>query len=572
MTKIVPIENMRRIEAAADASGLTYDMMMENAGRATSERALHMLQNHQQANIVILVGIGNNGGDGLVAARYLAQNNHINTHCYLLKPRAKKDDNFKAIQELSVPVTVVKDDDNYCILRDLLGQADLVIDALFGIGIRLPIKGKAAELLQIINQELLNRKNTLPEETSMYPANPTIPTMTSQVRVLAVDCPSGLDCDTGKIDKNAIPANETITFIAAKPGLLTAPGLDIVGELSVAPIRVPAELAEMQESSWNLVTARSVHRLLPQRSASSHKGTHGKALIIAGSTNYTGAPGMAAEGAYRAGTGLVTVGAPGPVISTLAARMAEPTWLLLPHDMGVISENAVPLVLEHIEDYQALLLGPGWGQEDTTGDFLKKLLEKADRPSKAQKKRRAIGFNLQQPEKEPDDAGDSTALPSLVIDADGLNLLGKIDEWWTLLPENTIITPHPGEMGRLTKKGISDIQQNRLEIAEQYAREWDVVLVLKGAHTVIAAPDGQVAVLPFKTDALATAGTGDVLAGLIVGMLAQRFDAFDAAVAGGYVHGLAGKLAKHRQGSGRSVISGDILGMLADAWRIIEAN
>ena len=294
-------------------------------------------------------------------------------------------------------------------------------------------------------------------------------------------------------------------------------------------------------------------------------------MIVAGSLNYVGAPGLAAEGAYRAGAGLVTVGAPSSIIPALSARLPEPTWVMLPHDMGVISANAVPLVFEQCEGYQALLLGPGWGQEGTTKEFIQQLLETSGTLSKSAKKSRSIGFSALGPEPAQVEAtAGALSLPPLVIDADGLNLLAEIDEWWQLLPEGTIITPHPGEMGRLAHLTTTDIQSNRWAIVAEKAEAWNVILVLKGAHTLIAAPEGQVIALPFKTDGLATAGTGDILAGLIVGLLAQGMRPIDAAVAGGYVHGLAGELAQKQQGSGRGVIARDVLAMIPEAWRIIE--
>jgi NAD(P)H-hydrate epimerase len=239
--------------------------------------------------------------------------------------------------------------------------------------------------------------------------------------------------------------------------------------------------------------------------------------------------------------------------------------------MGVISENAVSLVLEQCKEYQALLLGSGWGQEDTTGNFIQQLLETSGMMSVSPKRRRSIGFSPLTAEPEQVEANDTPlSLPPLVIDADGLNLLAEVDEWWQLLPEGTIITPHPGEMGRLAQLTTKDIQSNRWAIVAEKAEEWNVILVLKGAHTLIAAPDGRVTALPFKTDGLATAGTGDILAGLITGLLAQGMKPADAAVTGGYIHGLAGELAQKHQGSGRSVIASDVLGTIPEAWRIME--
>jgi NAD(P)H-hydrate epimerase len=388
--------------------------------------------------------------------------------------------------------------------------------------------------------------------------------------VLAVDCPSGLNCDTGELDKNTIHADETVTFIAAKPGLFEFPGAGAVGRLHVATIGVPSDLPELKNVNYALIDGAAVRPLLPERSSDANKGTFGKALIVAGSTNYMGAPGLAALAAYRVGVGLVTVGAPQPVVDVVSAHLFEPTWLLLPHDMGALAASAVQIVQKEMATYNALLLGPGWGREQTTREFLTTLLHSDSETAKPHPQR-SIGFLEKIADTESRAKESAPKLPSLVIDADGLNLLSDLDEWWKLLPENTIITPHPGEMGRLAKLETRDVLAKRVEIARAKAAEWKVILVLKGAHSLIAAPDGRLSVLPFKTDALAKAGTGDVLAGMITGFLAQGVSPYDAAVAGGYVHGLAGTLAAQKSGTTRSLIASEVADTVAEALSLIEA-
>jgi len=241
--------------------------------------------------------------------------------------------------------------------------------------------------------------------------------------------------------------------------------------------------------------------------------------------------------------------------------------MLLPHDMGVIAEGAVKILREKLDDYQALLFGPGAGCEKTTRDFLEQLLQKPDEMPNRPKRR--IGFGgTNSSEDEKSDKSTTHELPPLVIDADGLNLLSELDEWWKLLPENTIITPHVGEMARLAQMENKEIVQNRWQIAREKAAEWQVIILLKGAHTLIAAPNGDLAVLPFKSDALATAGTGDVLAGLIVGLLAQGVEPYDATVSGAYIHGLAGQIAADRAHA-RSVVASDVLAMVGQSFRLI---
>lgn len=566
MIPVVNVEQMRKIEATANASGISYDAMMENAGHAAAQRALDYVAGLEEPRVVVLVGTGNNGGDGLVAARVIAQaDKRIQVSLYLFKHR--DDPRFKQVEEMDVFIAYGEEDDGR-VIRNIVASADLLIDALFGIGVRLPIKGDAARLLRSVNQALHSRRSEIPAELTVFP---TMPDKTPQIafpRVLAIDCPSGLECDTGELDSNVISADETITFIAAKPGLLTYPGAEAVGRLSVATIGVPRDTADMDQERIKLVTAEGVRRLLPRRATDSNKGTYGKTLIVAGSTNFMGAAGLAAKSAYRAGAGLVTVGAPGNVVSVLAAQLSEPTWLVLPHDMGALSENAAPLIVEALPGYKSLLLGPGWGKEETTGDLLRSLLRERQKHQSATMKR-SIGFGAA-PRAQDTKSTNDLALPPLVVDADGLNLLSELENWWELLPENTIITPHPGEMSRLSKLSTEEIQQNRVEVAIEKAKAWNVILLLKGAHTVIASPDETVYRLPFKNDALATAGTGDVLAGIIAAMLCQGMPSVHAAVAAGYLHGLAGELAAQHNGSGRSVIASDVLDMIPEALSLIE--
>ncbi len=562
MIKVVSVEQMRQIEAAADASGVSYADMMENAGQAVALRVIDILAqlpDPSEARVTLLIGPGNNGGDGLVAGRAISEQSGALVRFYLLTRRADDDPHMKAIQDRGLFIAHAEDDQRFRVLTNMVASAHVVVDALFGIGLQLPLRDNASKLLRAVRQAL--------DEGDAIEGRPirlAAPAPRRMVRpyVIAVDSPSGLDCDTGKLDKQALSADETVTFIAAKPGLFAFPGASAVGSLTVASAGVPGSTDGLKDAQRSVVDPDSARALLPARPADANKGTFGKVLILGGSANYVGAPGMAARAAYRSGAGLVAVGAPEPTIAALAGHLLETTWLLFPHDMGVLSADAAPYIREEAAKYNVMLIGPGWGREKTTRELLLKLLDdETTRPM-----RRVIGFSVET------DAGQPGAgsLPPLVIDADGLNLLSEIDEWWTHLPEGTTLTPHPGEMARLAGVETSDVQARRWEIAEEKAREWNVILVLKGAHTLIAAPDGRVAALPFKTSALAHAGTGDVLAGAIAGMLAQGLKPYDAAVAAGYLHGLAGEQAALKVGSERSVIAGDVIEALPEAFRLLS--
>ncbi|MCL4239536.1 MAG: NAD(P)H-hydrate dehydratase [Anaerolineae bacterium] len=562
MPKIVTTEQMRAIERAADAQGHSYAAMMEHAGRAVAERVQQLLGGIEQPRVAVIVGPGNNGGDGLVAARLLAEElADASVGAFLLRPRGDDDDVFVRARDAGVFIASADDDKaaGYRVLQNLVANADVLIDALFGTSLRLPIKGDAAKVLQAVHKATALRRAEHPAPPYITPADPDLTAPDDGPIIVAVDCPSGLDCDTGALDKLTLPAHETVTFAAAKPGLLTFPGAEIVGTLHVADIGLPPRLPELGEIALTLVDAAAVRARLPQRPRDSHKGTFGKALVVAGSLNYTGAAYLAAAAAYRVGAGLVTVGAPQIIVPVLAGMLPEATWLLLPHDLGVINEAAVKVLRAELAGYSALLLGPGFGREDMTGEFLRELL----RPQEEVRRSRAIGFVPDEPANEA--ARPATDLPPLVIDADGLNLLAAMDDWPRLLPPGTILTPHPGEFARLARLEREEVQANRLSLAQAKAAEWNCVVVLKGAFTVIAAPDGQTAVEPFATSALASAGTGDVLAGAIAGLLAQGLAPFDAALCAGWLHGLAGVRAAELMATAISVTAGDVLEALPDA-------
>jgi NAD(P)H-hydrate epimerase len=554
---------MRAIEKAADAKGHSYADMMKLAGRAVAERVKEIVAGIAQPRIAILVGPGHNGGDGLVAGRILIEEiAGATVGAFLLAARGDDDPVFVQAREAGLFLADAENDKaaGYRVLQNMVSNADVVIDALFGTGFKPPVKGDAAKVLQAAKKALGLRQADRAAQPYTTPADPADLGDGGPV-VIAVDCPSGLDCDTGELDSHTLIAHETITFAAAKPGLLTFPGANAVGTLHIGNIGLPERLPALDKITLTLVDAAQVGAKLPARPRDSHKGTFGKALVVAGSLNYVGAPYLAAAAAYRVGAGLVTVGAPQIIIPTLAGMLPEATWVLLPHDMGVINAAAVKVLREEIEGYSALLLGPGFGREDVTAEFLRELLQ----PKEEMRHSRAIGF-IPMEANNSEAGSDPVALPPLVIDADALNLLAAMDNWPAMIPPNTILTPHPGEFARLAKLERDEVQQNRIALAQAKAAAWKCVIVLKGAFTVIAAPDGQIAVEPFATSALASAGTGDVLAGTITGLLAQGLAPFDAALAGAWLHGLAGVRAEEMFETPAGVTAGDVLELLTEAY------
>lgn len=535
--KLVTSAEMRQIESAAEAQGVSLADLMEQAGEAVAEVILGDY-GPDPGIVLVLVGPGNNGGDGLVAARFLAQAG-APVRAYVWRHPAA-DPVYEAAASADVKITRAEDDADGAALAVALDDADIIIDALLGIGTSRPIEGELADLMARVRDG--KRDDAV---------------------VIAVDVPSGVNADTGAADPATLAADTTVTFGFPKLGLFQYPASGLAGEVMTAPIGLDDDLAadvpvELIDEDW--AQAR-----LPARADDSHKGSYGKALVVAGSVNYAGAAGLAGAAATRVGTGLVTMAVPQLLYPILAARLAEPTWLLLPHEMGAIKEDATKVVLDKIGEYKALLLGPGLGHEKHTVEFVRGLL--AGRKAATPKARR-VGFLLGA---EPEATADEAAtLPPTVLDADGLNAVAEADEWWTNIgAPSLILTPHPGELSRLLDRPVADIQADRLQAARDAAARFGQVVALKGAHTVIAAPDGRLAVSPFANPALATAGTGDVLAGAIVGFLAQGLDPFDAAALGVYIHGLAGELVRSELGDAGTIAS-DLLPMLPQAIREVN--
>jgi hydroxyethylthiazole kinase-like uncharacterized protein yjeF len=572
--RVLTVEEMRRVEAASDESGHSYAEMMERAGRGVAE-ALMARQAVNGGRILVLVGPGNNGGDGLVAARHLAEAG-AEVACYLLKPRAPDDPNFQAVREHELFVAEATKDQHWRVLRQLVAGADVVIDALLGTGVRLPLKGTVAELLGRVRDGLQARRAGQAAAHILRP--PSCPARhagragtQAAPLIVAVDGPSGLDYDSGGLDPQALPADLTVTFAYPKQGHFLFPGAAVCGDLVVADIGVDPRLAQelLGEPTLEVATAEMIGAWLPDRPRDAHKGTFGKALLVAGSINYAGAAYLAAAGAARVGTGLVTLAVPAAVHSALAAKISEATYLILPQAMGVVAPAAVGLLVEKMGDYQAMLLGSGLTQEKEAVEFVHKLFRAQAPP----RRKGRIGFQVGGAPEEGDGEDEREVFPPLVVDADGLNALAMLEgeEWWRRLPVPSVLTPHPGEMARLMGVETREVQADRLAAATEMAPRWGHVVVLKGAHTVVAGPDGRVVVLPFATPALATAGSGDVLAGAIVGLLAQGLTPFNAALAGAYLHGLAGSWAGEEIGLAGAVAS-DLLPRLPKALRAVAGR
>ena len=541
--KLVTVAEMRAIEQEADANGLSVEKMMEKAGAGLADEIQTLPYGGEDEREVLgLVGSGNNGGDTLLALAHLAADGW-RARAYLVnrKPDSETGGGADLIERLKKEggeVILAANDPKFEHLSAFIGTADVVVDGVLGTGIKLPLKEETAGVLAAVNQAI--------GELAWPPY------------VVAVDCPSGVDCDSGAVAPETIPASVTVCMAAIKPGLLKFPAFEMAGELRVVGIGLTDKVKLWKQIKHFVADDELVEDILPARPADSYKGTFGTTLIVAGSINYTGAALLSGKAAYRIGTGLVQMAVPGPLHAVLAGHFPEATWILLPQEMGVVAEPAAEVLAKNLERATALLIGPGLGSEETTGNFLVNLLQGKNA---ARKSSGRIGFVQNTEAKDPKKAA---VLPPLIVDADGLRHLAKIDGWAKLLPKDSILTPHPGEMAALTGMEKDEIQKDRLVCALKYAAEWGQVVVLKGAFTIVAAPDGRATTIAVATSALARAGTGDVLAGLIAGLRGQGVEAYEAAVAGAWVHAEAGLYAAEKVGNEASVLAGDVLEAVAD--------
>ncbi|MHB1296771.1 MAG: NAD(P)H-hydrate dehydratase [Anaerolineae bacterium] len=550
-TKLVTAEEMRRFEQAADAAGLGYAAMMERAGQAVAQ-AVQQRVSKPRGRVLVLVGPGNNGGDGLVCARVLHLWGHAVT-VYLWKRAQAEDPNLERVHALHIPTLRAEEDEDLHALRAALTGCDVVVDALLGTGATGALRGRLPDILRKVARQIGQSAET----NGLLPIGWSRPAAARRPLVVAVDLPSGLDADTGRVDDATLSVDLTVTFAFPKRGHFILPGAARVGALAVADIGIEPALA--REVPYAVATHAHVRSLLPRRPGDGHKGTFGKALVVGGSANYVGAPCLAAEAAYRVGAGLVTLAVPERIHRVAAGRILEATHLVLPDEMGALTPEALRILAPQVESYNAMLVGSGLGREAETEEFLAALVQGKSHRT------RPVGFVATEAQDEP-----RLKLPRLIVDADGLNLLACRPAWWRLLPADTVLSPHPGEMATLLGTDIAGVQRDRLHVAHEAAQRWACTVVLKGAYTVVAAPSGEVTVIPFANPALGTAGTGDVLAGVIAGLLAQGLGGTAAAICGTYLHALAGELWRSRNGDA-GMLAGELLPLLPQAIQAVKA-
>ena len=512
--KLVTAQEMQDLDRITiEEVGVPGVVLMENAGQAVVDTALEILEDNYQAEVIVLAGKGNNGGDGFVVARLLA-NLGVEVKVFILGETAQISGdakiNLNILHKLRFTIEELQNQEDLERLIPSLEEADLIIDGILGTGIKGELRGLVPDLIKIVNDV----------ETS----------------VLAIDIPSGLNADSGRIHGIAIKADRTVTFALPKLGLLLYPGRDYVGGLEVADISIPDQVIDGKEIKRELITPKLSRKLLPKREAFSYKGTYGYALVVAGSVGMTGAAKLSGLAALKSGAGIVTLGIPKSLNSILEEKLTEVMTKPLPESRkGSLSLNALSNIKELSQKADVMAIGPGLSQNEEMTYILHDIL--------------------------------STVKIPLVIDADGLNAINDLK----LLAEReapTVLTPHPGEMARLTESSIKDIQKDRVKVATQLAQDLDITLVLKGAATLVALSDGKVYVNSTGNSGLATAGSGDVLTGIITGLIAQGLSSDNAAVLGVFLHGLAGDLQLEAE-TVHTLVASDLIKGLAKAFNYL---
>ena len=548
--KVVTAAQMTALEQESERQGTTTDTLMERAGLAVAAIARQQLSaapgGFAGANILVLVGPGNNGADGLVAARHLRRWGAEVT-AYLvtgfpaanLPPGNKLAAKLELARRYDVSLLSAADDPGLERLAGRLSRSRLVLDAVLGTGRSRPLAGTVREVMLQVNA------SRQPPESGPRPL------------LLALDLPTGLDADTGAVDAACPGADLTLALGLPKAGLLAFPGAAKVGELMTLDIGLPPGLGEAA-IPLELLTPAWVGYHLPARPLDAHKGSFGHTLVVAGSRNYVGAACLVAAAAGRVGAGLVTLAAPESVYPSAAAQLTETIHLPLPEDgAGQIHPDAAGIIRDLLPRYSCLAVGSGMGRSAGTATFMERLL--LDGAASPASSPAAIPPSI------------PPSIP-VVVDADGLNNLSRRPDWWRHQenrPGPLVLTPHPGEMATLTGLATAAIQQDRVATAHRYAAQWQAVVVLKGAFTAIAEPggdgrpagEGLVRLSPFANPGLASGGTGDVLTGIIGGLLAQGLTPFDAASCGVYLHGQAAATLTARQGNA-GLLASDLVAVL----------
>ena len=497
--KIISVEEARELERRiTEEFNIPSLFLMENAGSFVYYFLKDRLRDLKNKKIVLLCGPGNNGGDALVLARYLYINGNIPTILTYgwekgVSPLCQIQ--YELLRETEVRFLSLEKD------WEVIKFSDLIIDGIFGIGLKRPLDKDLKGIIREINN--------------------------SKKLIISIDVPTGIDADSGDILGESIKANITITMFLAKIGFFNSKAIDYIGELVINPLGFPISFLEkFVPSNIFLVEGKDVAKYIPKFPLGVHKGNKGKVLIIGGSIQYTGAPILSARASLRTSAGMVYLALPESISNIHRAENPEIIFIPLKDKEGYISFENVSYVLEIVEKLRINVvgLGPGIGLFEDTQKFVQELVLKLDKP--------------------------------LVIDADGLSAIKPV---LSLVNKgNIILTPHMGEMARLLDLSIEDVQKNRIEISKEFSKKFNINLILKGPYSLNVFPDKNIYVNPFASPLLATAGSGDVLTGIVVSLLAQGLNIKEACILGNYIHSLSALIFKERYGE-RGLIAGEII-------------
>ncbi|MGB5746490.1 MAG: NAD(P)H-hydrate dehydratase [Desulfobacterales bacterium] len=487
--------------------GIPGMVLMESAGRGATRFLFEQFPDIENKRVGVIAGRGNNGGDGYVMARYLKQKGvHVQVYLLATANRVQGDAaaNLKLLKPLDIPLVEIPDEASFSKYQSEMAGFDVWIDAILGTGLKSDVKGFFKTVIEFING--LNKP------------------------VFAVDVPSGLNSDTGQVCGACIRASATATFAFAKTGHIIHPGAQYTGALNIVDIGIPPHIVEeVMPRQW-LLTKDRIQSCLTPRMPDAHKGTTGHLLVIAGSPGKTGAAAMTAISALRSGAGLVTLGIAETLNPVLESQVLEAMTAPLPETQpGVLDESALDPIINLMEGKKCVAIGPGLGPAEKTQNLVLKLVKSAPIP--------------------------------LVVDADGLNSLAGHAQILKNARAPVILTPHPGEMARLMDTGVSAVQQDRIKCAREFAGGFNVHLILKGARTVIAHPDGRVFINPTGNAGMASGGMGDVLTGIIAGLIVQGLSPEYACRAGVYLHGAAADSLAQSMGP-YGYLAGDLMGAI----------
>lgn len=513
--KVARISEMREIDTfTIEKLGIPGIILMENAAINVVKELQKDIGELSDKNVVVFAGKGNNGGDALAVARHL-YNLGANVLVILLAPEESiKGDaqiNLNIVKNLDIKLVEMKDESIYEDIALALCLADVVVDGLIGTG----IKGKVDSLFSSVIKLI----NTL----SRY--------------VISIDIPSGVNGDTGEICGICIDANKTVTLGLPKPGLYIGEGAKFAGEVVVADIGIPPKVIESKKLSISLIDKKNVSDLIPKRYLDTHKGDYGKVLILAGSIGLTGAAALCSQAVLRSGAGLATVGIPATLNSIMECKLTEVMTLpLTDKGRGCLDSTCIEEIEKVLNRFNVVAVGPGLGRNSEITKIVSWLIEHSPIP--------------------------------LVIDADGINSLSENIDVLKRAKSQIVLTPHLGEMSRITGLSIETISKDRLNIVKQYAEKWNCTIVLKDWRTVIATPDGEIMINTTGNPGMATGGTGDVLTGIIASFIGQGLKANEASMAGVYIHGLAGNIASAEKGQ-VGMIAGDLLESIPYAIKTI---